>query len=456
MKTTHAPLLAQLESGTAAFRFGRAREHHGRVREATVLYGRILDAWRPGDETPMHDADGVVYEAADVFRGLVSTAKWHRERAQGQQERFRNLRSCGCRNVIATCGVCNSARKPVPVACGIVRLCGRCALVGAKQRRARFGRARARVICDADEIGYTRRSARGWAKWLDRMITLTAPHFHLTAVDPDSELGRLRLKDTTQARIWAVRLAWGGFLRRLNAHWKGNPKAKRPTPETVAILPRYEEDSEGRRVIVRGTPPYHRAFEWTPGADGLGHPHFHVWTFSPFLDKNLLREWWAEALDAVGCPIEGTREVVTNEAFLVRGKIVIRERRKRVPGYVRVDVRHFREVNVHAARELIKGGRDGALKLSRLSLRGGPKNAFSYADGWTVHGVMGDARPDVIASLYIALEGMRLSQGSRAFFGTDDPPQCECCGHHFFRVHFESREHLQPARVLDLHPRGPP
>ena len=268
------------------------------------------------------------------------------------------------------------------------------------------------------------------------MITLTAPHFLLPHVVEGSPLARRACRDTTTARVWALRLAWPMFLRRLSRHWKGNPVRDRvtrewslSTPETVAMLPRYEETSTGARVVVQGGPPYHRAFEWTPGSDGLGHPHYHVWTFCPWIDAAIVQAMWAEALAAVGVPLEN--------------------------GYVRVTVQVFQDVNVSAARELMKGGRAGAIKLSRLARRGAPKNAFAYADGWTIAEMLEHAHPDVVASLYCALEGMRLAQASRAFFGTVDPPECEYCGHHFFRVRFEPREHHQPPCILD-HARAPP
>ncbi|HEY5962330.1 MAG TPA: hypothetical protein VIV60_37495 [Polyangiaceae bacterium] len=52
-----------------------------------------------------------------------------------------------------------------------------------------------------------------------------------------------------------------------------------------------------------------RVFEWTPAADGLGHPHLHIWMFSPYLDREMLLEWWTQAVSrthpsvANACPI---------------------------------------------------------------------------------------------------------------------------------------------------------
>jgi hypothetical protein len=38
-----------------------------------------------------------------------------------------------------------------------------------------------------------------------------------------------------------------------------------------------------------------RVFEWTPGGDGDGHPHFHVWAFGPYVPHEMIRLWWAHA-----------------------------------------------------------------------------------------------------------------------------------------------------------------
>jgi hypothetical protein len=44
--------------------------------------------------------------------------------------------------VIASCLTCGDARKARPEGCGVARVCPRCSLAGAKERRARFGKAR--------------------------------------------------------------------------------------------------------------------------------------------------------------------------------------------------------------------------------------------------------------------------------------------------------------------------
>lgn len=449
MNSTHAPLMVQLEAATRSFRARKAKKHLATVGEsirsrhalqnqaADILSkdfkpfsrwtadGEVLDE-APGDPSP---------DLSEEIQALLSRERWHHDRGKGQYDRFSNLRTCGARNMIARCAQpdCRKDRKAVPESCGIVRLCNRCSLVGARKRIARFGRARARVLIDADTIGFTR---RGWKQWRDRMITLTAPHFALEKVEKGSALDRLGLPDTTQARVWALRLAWPAFLRRLALHWKGNPKRDRKTglmvpetPATIAQLPRYEVNADGEKRVVLGIPPYHRAFEWTPGSDGLGHPHFHVWTFAPRLDAGIVQGMWYEALRSVGVPFENA--------------------------FVKVDVREFKNLNIRAARELMKGGREGAIKLARLARRGAPKNAFQYSDGWTIYDVLETASTSVIASLYCALEGMRLSQASRAFFGPDEPAKCEHCGHFFFEIRFEPRQHVEHVHVLDL-PRGPP
>lgn len=53
-----------------------------------------------------------------------------------------------------------------------------------------------------------------------------------------------------------------------------------------------------------------RVLEWTPGADAKGHPHFYVWIFSPFINKALIDEWWADAIASAGYPTDGITIVV--------------------------------------------------------------------------------------------------------------------------------------------------
>lgn len=415
---------AALEDLTVAFRAALARRHVARVREVIALYRRALVAWEDeladGVLSSWGDDDAEIPKTTlDVLRESLTTRKWHEGRERGQRYRFDKVRTCGVRMMIAACGHCGEDRKPVPEGCGVRRVCKRCDTVGAVQRRARFGRARGRCFVDGHRYGLTRHKRKG-GRYTEKMLTLTVPH---VALETAGGLVREQARDEVHGRILALWLAWPRFLRKVNRHFRE----------------RYED-------FVT----YHRAFEWTPAVDGQGHPHFHVYLWSPWIDVALLRAWWAEALRAVGWPVKRDDE----------GADV-----------VRIDLRMLRQFDLRAVRELMKGGRRSALTLSRvetigrcstpdgLKRFGGPGlDAFSYAEGWTLSEIEGFCSDAVRARLYCALESRRLTQASRGFYLDDAPPICTLCGASEFRVRFQAIEEGEHASDVPctLHTRGPP
>jgi hypothetical protein len=292
------------------------------------------------------------------------------------------------------------------------------------RRRSRFGRARARSFIAGHRYGLARWKRRG-GRYTEKMHTLTIPHATLAQA---SGIVAEKARDDLHARVIALFEAWPRFLRKVNRHW---------------------QDRNAQHVT------YHRAFEWTPGrTDEHGHPHFHIYMWSPWIDAAMLAAFWAEALREVGWPV-GQDE---NGRPKVRTKLQM-----------------LRSFNVRAANELMKGGRRQALTLSRLEFvdpaagaefrRGHPRagqivgpgiDAFKYAEGWTL-GDVKDCSDDVRARLYMALEGRRLTQASRAFFLEDPPAACACCGATYFRVRFESTAPASSVASTSVHsPRGPP
>lgn len=53
-----------------------------------------------------------------------------------------------------------------------------------------------------------------------------------------------------------------------------------------------------------------RTFEWTPGIDGHGHPHFHFWLLCPYLDRVFVQQAWAQALCTAGFPRQAVENVI--------------------------------------------------------------------------------------------------------------------------------------------------
>lgn len=362
-----------------------------------------------------------------VLHEATTAVAWHEGRDVGQRERFATVRGCGRRVRTARCGMCGEKRAPVLEGCGVRRVCPRCSVAEAKARRARFGRARGRALIDGARYGLTREIRKG-GRYTEKMLTLTIPHCDL--VEASGEIARVGLS-TLQARVAAAFAAWPRFLRKANRHWRGSRR-------------------EGRNRETRVA--YHRAFEWTSGSDGKGHPHFHVYLWSPWIDVDLLRSWWAEALREIGWPVASDDD----------GRPI-----------VSVHLRMLRAFDLRAVRELMKGGRRSALTLSRIDFvrvsdgaelvrgraaleRSPGLDAFKYAEGWTL-GDVADCGPDVVARLYMALEARRLSQASAEFFVADPLCACAVCGASAFRVSFApapSSVELDAVRLLDA--RAPP
>jgi hypothetical protein len=414
---------AALEVGTWPFRVHLAMQHQKKARAARRAYHDMLgvwedaaEGWTEGTDLP---ADADIDEATRSFASFtelvseaakseVSTEKWHSSRMHGQLTRFERVRGCGGRVMIASCKACGEDRKPIRESCDVRRVCKSCEVDGAKARRARFGRARGRKLIDADRYALFQHNRAG-GRYGEKMLTLTVPHWDLE--DATGKIAE-EAKDTIHARILALFKAWPELSRKLGKFWKA----------------RFE-------VHVA----YHRSFEWTSGTDHKGHPHFHVYLFSPFVDLDVVREWWALALRRVGWPV--LEDEVRPGVF--RSRVMVHV--KGLPGW-----------NLNAVRELMKGGKRSAIELSKVGETGAGADAFSYADGWTMADV--SEADDVRAKLYMALEGRRLTQASRGFFVDDEPPECQCCGGRAFRVRFEAKcraADVPPINVI-TYERGPP
>jgi len=189
---------------------------------------------------------------------ILAKTKWYDDRARGHRERIERVEAC-CTEIVAvscqSCGVC----REMSAGCRAWMLCLRCRGATAAELRGRFQAAREAVVAFARQRGLFRPMQRGGA-WGERFITLTVPHG----------------ASTVAGRIQLAFAAWPVFLKFLNKHF--------------------------RDIGVKSV-EWLRVFEWTPGADGLGHPHFHLWMFSQYLDHALLRDFWRRALARVGCEV---------------------------------------------------------------------------------------------------------------------------------------------------------
>ncbi len=176
---------------------------------------------------------------------------------------------------------------------------------------------------------------RKGGRYSEKLFTLTIPHHE---------------RDTVRGRIESVLSAWKYFLKSFNA-WA---RSKKFELEWVRVL------------------------EWTQGSDNLGHPHLHVWIFSPYLPQDFLSAWWREALERAGLLLGDQEELLD------------------------VDIRAAGD---DVADELIK-------YLCKDIGAGGEYVA-----------------PATFAEVYAALDGRRAMQGSSGFLALGDAPsRCRYCG----------------------------
>ncbi len=434
-----------LEALTKVFRDKKANEHGRRAwvaaKKATKLKRNALEDSKNTEE----------------IQALQSTVKWHRERKGGQKQRFSKVRACGSRRGTVTCGSCSEARS-FEVGCGVNRVCEKCGTKNAIKRRAKFSFARADKVDWSSRKGLlnpkrkdgSRMRVAEWlgasgssknvkekidayldeqpfttGKYSEKMLTLTIPHFGVEA-DPSKSDGADPVW-IVGARIEKINEAWRVFSRKLQASIRERSGHDKSVRRQRAGEKWYE------KLWVKGWDEagkiwFYRAFEWTQSekkeggkGDGLGHPHFHVWMLAPYINKRVIQKMWTEALRSVG--------VDTNLSI--------------------VDVKGFETLDPVLAREVLKAGEKKALQFS------GKSEAQEYADGWSLADT-GDAEVEVVAEVYKALEGKRISQGSKGFLKVlrieKEKGECPCCGDvGSLRATFEMVDDLTPPKC-----EGPP
>lgn len=244
-----------------------------------------------------------------------------------------------------------------PSRCGAHFACASCRDRWANKLRRRFLRAR------TGALRLVGQRMRGPGAWSEKLLTLTIPHHGLAA-----------------DRIRWVLDAWPHFLRRLRsiAGRALEPRFaaysdRRPRLPKGQKSPRARAIADELRRVV-----WYRATEWTPGDDGEGHPHVHLYYLGPWLDQHRLREAWAASLAEVGLPV----------------------------AHAGVDVR--RPKGVKWASELIK--------------------YFTKDTSGTIEG--GDyksAPAESYATAYRLLAGKRRTQGARGFLALAGVPACSEC-----------------------------
>lgn len=316
-----------------------------RTRQAQRLWRRAREVF---DE---------VLECGGTREQALAARRYLLGRSNGQIRRFEQVLTCGEEKVWVVCLECRRP-KETERRCRTQRLCLRCRLEEGAARRAQFARARQRARQRASDRGMLARRRLG--RWSEKLLTLTLPH---------------KASNNVGERVALLYGAWRRFSRSLSAWIRARGEAH----HNIAWL---------------------RVFEWTPGNDGLGHPHFHIWILSPFLEKDTLTHWWRCALKTAGVKTE-----VANAAII-----------------------DLPEVRSHdgAARELIK-------YLTKDILPSGDL-----------------VSPKVFSELYIALDGKRVTQCSAGFFkGLDRSAECSCGAVGCFRRTLREPEVGSDGKVTD-------
>jgi hypothetical protein len=363
--------LAKVEALTEPFREARANKLDARARALRAQAARGKGEAVSFDETPQwlrqlaqkgHARPG----AAGARRG----AAWHEARAVGERERFQRARQCGAtgRGLRITNKCCGTVHD-IPETCGSHLACRPCRGRWVSKFRRKFLRGRARAL---RKIGSR---LRGRGAWSEKLVTLTMPH-----------------EGTTIERVAWLVAAWPRFLRWLNARFP----AERSQPSRTPGVPqrRPPRASKGGKPRMSRDVQWYRTQEWTPGSDGYGHPHYHIWIVCPRFEAkndvghgNEVREAWKKALLDAGVPAGAWSYAATP-----------------AEGRLQVDVRRVRGAGTKVAAELMKYMTKDA-----------------YLNGDLVS-------PETYADVYVTHAGKRRCQGSAGFMRDLEErcPHCKC------------------------------
>lgn len=412
---------AEVERRTWGHRRGLAR-HHDAVAHVARRQARAVEL-----QIGQVAAGKVPEQLLAELQAKRNRAKWHRDRARGQRERFHNHAKCSMGVGVVRCESCGHEHG-IQVGCGVSRLCVACRDRRAQQRRAQLWRAREQAIarCKAKGRMLAKRRGGPWGEW------------HLVLTMPDQRIG------APADRIHTLFAAWRTFSRLWQRYQSGRTvpgAAELPRrPGSLDDKPR-QRTRTARGFSGTGGAYWSRCFEWTPGADGRGHPHFHTWILGPRVGRDLVRSWWALALQALGVPVRDTDPLVHLSRAVV-------------------------ELVVH---EVHKGNR--TIKNERIRATDKAGHVLGYVEGWAVaerdpkSGYTATAK--VQADVYMALESRRHVQTSRGLMKLGAQlARCPTCGGlHVLSVEIHSwrdRDLLELARkwktwpdVVRLPSRGP-
>lgn len=307
-------------------------------------------------------------------------AAWYVSRAKGQEQRTEMVLACGKngKTRVTHCQSCNSNTR-APDVCGVWLACESCRGRLVKQRRQKIGASLEEWRFRARRAGLLNEKRRG-GRWALRMMTLTLPHDAPGVVQ------------TVVGRVEQFRKAWKHFRKLLAVHLRHRVR-----------------ETRGDEALLH----WYAAFEWTAGADRIGHPHAHVAMASPYVVKATIEDFWRWSLEHAGI-----------------GELQMWGRRMR-PIYDGPIVCDIAEAY----------GPDPAAELCKYIIK-------AIDTG-------GRLDPELYAQAYEALDGKRSYSGSPGFLSLAMwAPECSCGVSGCFTVRFERTP--DPIGEPDDSSRGPP
>lgn len=233
----------------------------------------------PGEKAPPFQR---MAEKPETGRAAPATVPrcvdWHASRARTKREMFERVEKCGAgegTRISVTCRSCPN-EIPIEVGCNSHWFCPACRKRTAQRFRLDFERKRLGLVTAASRAGLMRRKQKKGHRWGERLLTLTLPHV-----------------GTPRVRIVTLRATWARFWRTLQDALR--PRLSGRSGITLNDLPPNPKGHDIARpmdLALDEVLSYLHVFEWTPGDDGLGHPHLHVWLFSQWLEQAWLQELW--------------------------------------------------------------------------------------------------------------------------------------------------------------------
>ena len=187
--------------------------------------------------------------------------KWYLARAKGQLERFDQVRECGGKDVVQSCGECGHEARRITSWCRHWRLC-----VGCRSRRGIVYRKRFRASREhaLRRLSFLMNRVSGACKLSEKLLTLTLAHSGDVAHD-----------------LHTLPRAWRWFWRLLREQLERDGMAKEIVRQLV----------------------YVRVIEATRGTKHDGHAHMHVYLIAPYIHHEVLGLLWARALRRCGCDV---------------------------------------------------------------------------------------------------------------------------------------------------------